>query len=152
MHRVSTNWTLFLKFFLPVFWIVFFGAVTIAVMVYRFDYIGDIPADNFRIGVGVFFLSGVLMMGFTLLRLKRVEMDPHFVYVTNYFKNFRYPYHNIEEIFISRFLFLSVATIRFKTPGTFGKKVFFVPNMERFRYVLTQHPEVFSAVKIEGLK
>jgi len=152
MDRVSTNWTLFLKFFLPVFWIVFFGAVTLTALFYKFEYIGDIPAANFRIALVIFYLSGLAMFIFTLMRLKRVEMDPQFVYVTNYFKNYRYPYHNIEQISFSSFLFLSVATIRFKTAGSFGKKIFFVPNMERFRLFLTQHPEVFSEVDIEGLK
>lgn len=152
MHRVSTNWTLFLKFFLPVFWIVFFGAVTIAILLYQFEYIGDIPAVNFRIGVVLFYVSGLLMMLLTLMRLKRVELGPDGLFVTDYFKNRRYTYNSIEQITISRFLFFATANIRLHQKGTFGKNIVFVPNVERFRYFLTQHPEVFSEVRIEGLK
>ncbi len=152
MHRVSTNWTLFLKFFIPVFWIVFFGAVTIAVLLYQFEYIGDIPASNFRIGMVLFFISGLLLMVFTLMRLKRVELSPESIFVTDYFKNRKYTYNSVEEISISRFLFFATASIRLHQKGTFGKKIVFVPNLERFRLFLTQHPEVFSNVRIEGLK
>ncbi len=152
MQRVSTNWTLFFKFFLPVFWIVFFGALTAVALFYKYEYVGDIPASSFKIGVVIFYFSGLAMMIFTLMRLKRVEFDPHFIYITNYFKNYRYPYHNIEGVYISRFLFFATATIRFKTSGSFGKQIFFLPKLERLRYFLTQHPEVFSDVKIEGLK
>lgn len=152
MHRVSTNWTLFLKFFIPVFWIVFFGAVTIAVLLYQFEYIGDIPAVNFRIGMVLFFVSGLLLMLFTLMRLKRVELSTESVFVTDYFKSRKYTYDSIEEISISRFLFFATANIRLHQKGTFGKNMVFVPNLELFRYFLTQHPEVFSKVRIEGLK
>ena len=152
MHRVSTNSTLFLKFFLPVFWIVFFGAVTMAALVYKFDYIGDIPAKNFRIGAVLFYVSGLIMMIFTLIRLKRVELGAEHIYVTDYFRNRTYTYNSIEGIYISRFLFLATANIRLHQKGTFGKKIIFIPNLERFHYFLMQHPEVFSEVNIEGLK
>lgn len=152
MHRISTNWTLFLKFFLPVFWIVFFGAVMMAILLYKFEYIGDIPARNFRIGVVLFYVSGLAMMLLTLMRLKRVELGPDSFFVTDYFKNRKYTYNSVEQITVSRFLFFATANIRLHEKGTFGRNIFFVPNLERFRYFLTQHPEVFSEVKIEGLK
>ena len=67
MHRISTNLTLFYKFFLPVFWIVFFGALTVAALFYPFDYIGDMPAGNFRIGIVFFYLTGLLLLAAPLL-------------------------------------------------------------------------------------
>lgn len=142
MQRVSTNLTLFYKFFIPVFWIVFFGSVTVASLLIPFRYVGDIPAVTFRVIVTVFFLSGVVVLWFTLLRLKRVEMDAHFVYVTNYFKNVRYPYHNIDRIEVSRFLFFSTATIYLKEVGSFGRSVTFVPSRRLFADFLNAHPEL----------
>ncbi len=147
MQRVSTNLTLFYKFFIPVFWIVFFGSVTAAVLLIPFKYIANFPASTVRIAVVLFFLSGVAILWLTLLRLKRVEMDEHFVYVTNYFKNFRYPYHNIERIEVSRFLFFRVATIYFREPGSFGKSATFVPSGQLYDDFMDTHPEVKRAVK-----
>ena len=142
MHRVSTNLTLFYKFFIPVFWIVFFGALSIAALAYSFDYVGNIPARNFRIGMVLFYLSGLLLLAFTLMRLKRVEADEHYFYITNYFKTARYPFHNIERVEESKIFFFRTAFIYFKEPGLFGKRIFFVPSNYRFQEFWDTHPEL----------
>ena len=104
MQRVSTNLTLFYKFFVPIFWIVFFGSVTIAAVLSDNAIFGEFSGRPFRIGLVFFFLSGLAMFGFTLMRLKRVEMSADHLYVTNYFKHLRYPYRDIEKIAESEFL------------------------------------------------
>src|SRR5690554_583171 len=123
--RISSSLTLFFRIFVPVFWVVFFGAFTIGLLV-----TSNLPVvlDNlyFRIGLVLFYLTGLAFLYFTVLRLKRVEIDPDFVYVTNYLKTYRYPFHNIESIReINLFLF-HVATIRFREKGSFGKKIHFL--------------------------
>lgn len=142
MERVSSNATLFYVIFLPVFWTVFFGSVTVALMLQPFAFIGNIPATPFRLGLAFFFFSGLALFYFTLLRLKRVEIGDGFVYVTNYFKNYRYPYHNIEQIEISSFLFLTVATITLKVPGKFGRRIIFLAAKSRLDAVLNALPEL----------
>lgn len=142
MERVSSNSTLFFKFFVPIFWIVFFGAFTVATFAYNFEYFGNIPKWPFRIGVLVFFLSGVLMFYFTLMRLKRVEMDELFIYVTDYFKHYRYPYHNVEKFQESNFLFLQIVTLHLKEPGNFGKKVTFISSKNRYESFFETHPNL----------
>ena len=149
MYRVSTNLTLFYKFFIPVFWIVFFGALTIATLSYSFEYIGDMPARNFRIGIVFFYFSGLLLFAFTLMRLKRVETDEHFFYVTNYFKTARYPFHSIEQVIESKFFFFRSVTIRFKEKGLFGKRIFFVPSTHRFRDFWEANPELREKLLVE---
>jgi len=142
MERVSTNLTLFYKFFIPVFWLVFFGSVTVASLLYSFEYIGQIPASTFRLIMVLIFLSGAVTLYITLLRLKRVEMSEDFIYVTNYFKNFRYPYHNVEGIRTSRFFFFRIATLTLREPGSFGKNILFIPSSHRFQAFFEEHPEM----------
>jgi hypothetical protein len=142
MERVSSNSTLFFVIFLPVFWTVFFGAITAALMLQPFAFIGNIPSGMFRIGLGFFYLSGLALFYFTLLRLRRVEIGQGFVYVTNYFKNFRYPYHNVERIETSTFLFLHIGTVTLKKPGYFGRRILFLPAMGRLRSALKANPEL----------
>jgi len=141
MQRVSTNWTLFFKFFLPVFWFVFFGSVTVAVLSLRYGYVGNIPRGAFQLIVIFIFTSGLGILYFAFMRLKRVEMSDDFVYVTNYFKNFRYPYHNIEKIRYNNFGLFRSVTIVLRVPGHFGKKITFVPNGQ-FREFVEEHPEL----------
>ena len=99
------------------------------------------PEYHFQIGTFLFFASGVIMFFFTLMRLKRVEMDEHFIYVTNYFKNYRYPYHNIEKIEESKFLFLTLVSVCFVAPGNFGKKITFIASNSRYKAFWKKYPE-----------
>lgn len=138
MERVSSNLTLFYKVFVPVFWIVFFGSFTAAVLLSPEDSEGQVMDWKMGAGIGFFFLSGAALLFFTLMQLKRVEMGEGYIYVTNYFQNYRYPYHNIERIETSTFLFFSVASIYLKVPGRFGKKILFAPVMSRLKAVLNQ--------------
>ncbi|MFM8448891.1 MAG: hypothetical protein ACKOAY_02190 [Haliscomenobacter sp.] len=138
MERVSSNLTLFYKVFVPVFWIVFFGSFSAAVLLSPEDSKGEVLDWKMGLGIGFFFISGVVLLYFTLMQLKRVEMGEGFIYVTNYFQNYRYPYHNVERIEISTFLFVSVASVYLKVPGRFGKKILFAPAMGRLKERLPQ--------------
>lgn len=136
-RRISSSLTLFFRIFVPVFWVVFFGAFTIGLLV-----TSNLPVvlDNlyFRIGLVLFYLTGLAFLYFTVLRLKRVEIDPDFVYVTNYLKTYRYPFHNIESVReINLFLF-HVATIRFREKGSFGKKIHFLESRFKFKGALEE--------------
>ena len=136
--RISTSMTLFLRLFIPVFWIVFFGAFTIGLLV-----TSHLPAtlDNyyFKIGVIVFYLAGLAFLYFTFLRLKRVEIDGDFVYVTDYIKTYRYPFHNIASIHEINLYIFQLCTIRFKEKGSFGKKIHFLESRIKFENALKEY-------------
>lgn len=135
--RISSSLTLFFRIFVPVFWIVFFGAFTIGLLV-----TSQLPPvlDNvyFRVGLVIFYISGLAVLYFTLLRLKRVEIDPNFVYVTNYLKTYRYPFHNIESVRETNLYVFYLATIRFKEKGSFGKKIHFIESRVKFLNILDE--------------
>lgn len=150
MERVSTNATLFYRLFFPIFWIVFFGAFTIAVFVANRPMYGEIPGNYLRLGSAFFYLSGVVILYFTLMKLKRVEMDDQFVFITNYLRHFRYPWHNIESIEEHNFLFLRLVTLTFKTPGSFGKKIIFAASNQLYTGFLNSHPDLKKKVKFIG--
>ncbi len=135
MQRVSTNLTLFYKFFIPVFWTGFAGAGTATMLFLNDD-------SMTRLTTLAFFALSLVVMYFTLFQLKRVEMGDEAIYVTNYFKHFRYPYHNIEKITHRNFVLLQIATIHFRVPGSFGKTVRFVPSKSLYADFWTSHPEL----------
>ena len=142
MQRVSTNLTLVYKIFLPTFWIVFFGLFGGYVWLYNTESISGFTADHFKLFYLLFFAIFFTLFYFSIMSLKRVEMDAEGIYITNYFKHAKYPYPNIEKIVESPFPFVKVVTIFFKKPGQFGKKVFFIPSKRRFQQFLINHPEV----------
>jgi len=142
MERVSSNLTLILRLFIPTFWIAFFGALTAAVWLTDARNFGGIPGHVLRIGVTVFFLSGIVFFWLTFFRLRRVEMAPDFIYVSDYFKHVRFPYHNVDKIEELDYLLFNLVRIHLKVPGYFGKKVVFIPSKVRFQDFLNTHPEV----------
>lgn len=146
MQVVSSNITLILKVFIPTFWLVVFGLFGGAIWVADYDTFGSLAAPSFRWGYTAFFFIFAALLFFTIMNLKRVEMDSEGIYVTNYFKHFRYPWKNIEKIIEAEFPFVRVVTVVFKESGNFGKKIYFIPSKKRFQQFLVANPEVSKAL------
>jgi len=141
MQRVSSNITLALVVFVPIVWLTFFGALTITLWYYRLDYYGSIPGPVLRVGLLMFLIACILFFYFTCWRLKRVETDEHFIYVTNYMKHVRYPVHQIASVKKHDWKLFHTFTVRLKTPGSFGSRFTFIPSGRFFDEYVTRHPE-----------
>lgn len=151
MQHVSSSLTLFLKFGFPIGWLVFFGAMTVAMwLTSSIKVVAGMSMEAFRISITFFFLLGGAIIYWSMMRIKRVEMDDHFFYVTNYFKNVRYPYHQIEKVIEKDYLLFKTIHIHLKQAATFGKVITFIASRERFNLFLKEHPEVIG--QLEGLK
>lgn len=152
MQRISSNATLILKIFLPTFWIVFFGVCTVAVSLLDTPYFGSVPAIWMKSGLAAFFLAGTALLYFTLMKLKRVELDDLYVYASNYFKTYRYPYHNVEKITERDLGLFHLVSVYLKAPGNFGKKITFLLDEQMFRDFLEKNPEtaeIINELKME---
>lgn len=142
MKRVSTNLTLFLRLFFPIFWMIFFGAFTIASWFSKIRFFETTTGNQFRIQLTIFFIIGSIIIYFTLMKLKRVELDEKEFYVTNFFKTAHYDYGNIESVKVNDFFFFKQYAILLKQPGYFGKKIAFIANSKYLKDVLAEHPEL----------
>ena len=150
MQRISSNATLFLKIFIPTLWIVFFGLFSVAIWLVDVPYFGPLPAMWLKLGLTLFLVLGIGFFYLTLLQLKRVELDELYVYASNYFNTYRYPYHNVEKITERDLALFHIVRIHLKTPGKFGKKMTFLLDETMFKDFLEQHPE--TAVSIAELQ
>lgn len=129
MNRLSSNFTIVLKIFLPLFWIVFFGLFVVASFVTNPIEAPQIANDKFRLQSFIFVFSGIVFFTFTFFRLKRVDGDEQGVYISNYFKTYKYTFDSIEKIVIYNHLILKAAHLTFRNKGSFGKKIIFLPYM-----------------------
>jgi hypothetical protein len=142
MERISSNLTLVYKIVLPVFWLVLVGGTTVAILLTNFAGVGNTPALTIK-GVMLFiFASGTLFLAFTLMQLKRVEVGPKGIYVTNYFRNVHYPFSEIESITATSLLIFSVATLHLKGKGSFGQHLPFIPSSSRFYAFFEENPDL----------
>ncbi len=140
MRRISSSATLGLKLFLPTFWIVFFGALTIAIL---FSGIGKSPlfgSWGFKLMALTFFLVGVLIQYFTIMQLKRVELDQESIYVTNYLKSYRYTYDSVQKITQQDYGIFRLGTIHLKATGSIGRKIKFLQSRQKFEDFIQLHP------------
>lgn len=144
MQQVSTSLTLFLKIFLPVFWTTIFFTFTMAVWFLTTSHFAGIPIQTFRYGMLFFLLMGLAFFYFTVFQLKRVEMDQDHIFVTNYFKNFKYPWSNVKDIEERDFIIFRTIHIVLKEPGTFGKKISFVASRRKFNAFIKENPHLFE--------
>ena len=143
MLRLSSNLTLVFKIFLPTVWTAFFGLFAVVIF---FTNNSDKPllaSSVFRIGYITFFILFLLLMYFTIMRLKRVETDGIHVIVTNYFKTLRYPIGDVEKITT---ISIGIATIGFlylKARGSFGKKISFLAKVNNLQSLRETTPHLF---------
>ncbi|MEM6317418.1 MAG: hypothetical protein AAF960_07090 [Bacteroidota bacterium] len=140
--NVSSNWTLFLKVFFPVLWGTFFGLVTFAFWMTDLPMVGSMPINSFRLMISSFLFTGLAVLYFSFIQLKRVEVDSHFLYVTNYKKTARYPFHNIKKIEEANYFLFKIVRVFFREPGMFGKKIIFMAHDFRLNEELKKRKEL----------
>ena len=145
MERLSSSLTLMVKFFIPVFWLCFFGAFTAAVWITDED-IGPLGFIGFRIGLTAFFFIGAGLFALTLMRLKRVETDGGYIYVTNYFRTARYPFRSVARIKRTDLILFSLGRARLREPGIFGRSFFFLVSRRNWDTAVQAMPEFSELV------
>jgi hypothetical protein len=149
MFRLSSNITLLLKIFLPTFWLVFFGLLTLAVLLSNAFHVSFMPQGWFKLLVLFFFLAGCVLFYFTVIQLKRVEVDDLYLYISNYFSTYRYPYHNIDNVSEKDLGIVTLMIVYFKKPGKFGKRVFFLLDKDMLQKAVNEKPEI--ALNLEDI-
>lgn len=150
MERISNPLTFIFKIVLPIIWIVFVGSF-VAVFLFSDEVkIGSTSRINFGIGLLLFFIAGVAALYFSLMSIKRVDADADFLYINNYFKMYRYPYHNIEKLAVERFGFLKFGRVYFRQAGYFGKSVFFLIDERKLNDFLAANPSIAASVNIKN--
>lgn len=134
--NLSSNLTVILKYFIPLVWTVFFGALCIIFWVTDELSVGGMDLMIFRVGWTLFFLTGTFTAYFTIMRLMRVEFDGQFVYITNYFKVFKYPIDNIEKITVKDYSIFKLVTVNLVSAGYFGKKIILLASRSNFDIIV----------------
>ena len=130
--------TLILRLFIPTFSIVFFGLMAIAMLVvdtYSLPFPG-IP--YIRYVLFGFFVLCFLLMYFTLMQLKRVELSNSQLFVSNYFKTYAYQFKDLESVRKYNLLICKLWIVRLKYKGKFGRKIPFILNKVQMDYCLEQ--------------
>lgn len=131
--QLSSSLTLFWTIAIPTIWTAFFGIFTVALWFSSRTYYGFVSAGILKIVIPLILLGGLLLLYFTTLRFKRVDIDKDFLYATNYIKTYRYPWHNIKHIKTQKGVLFNKGIITLKDGGHFGTRMVFLLSNRRWR-------------------
>ena len=150
MQRVSSQLTIALRIALPTAWLTLILSITIL--------LGWTVRGTARLfahpiiwlSLLIILATGFAFIKFVLWRLYRVDMDDRFLYVSNYFKTYKYDLSDIESITESKILPGRIYCIHLKSKGSFGKNIYFLASQALWKdYVETHQQQMGPLLKKE---
>lgn len=148
MHRLSSNATLFLKLFVPVFWTTILLGLTLVAWFANESNFRGFPLGSFRWATLFLLVVNVVFFYFVLWPLKRVETDGENVYVSNFFRTAHYNWErDVEALHVTRILLVKVATLELNGIGSFGRRMRFIPSIQLVEDFMEQRPGVIKLGK-----
>lgn len=125
---ISSTMTLFWRVFVPVFGTFFLTGFMLAFLLLPEEelYVPFVPVSAARILAAIIWLGWLITVYRTVWRLKRVDADDVFVYVTNYWTTARYAWTDVERIESTRRMGRELAHLHLRAPGRFGKTISFL--------------------------
>ena len=143
-RTLSSAQTFPTKIILPLIWIGGFALATASLFLAPDMWRGGngVPPDpNLRwLFLGITVVGG-LFIGWSCFRLKRVRMDDHMLYVSNYSTEITVPLANVARVSENRWLRDHPVTIEFYTDTEFGPRIVFMPKT-RWWGSWSSHPVV----------
>ena len=141
MDRVSSSLTIVIRIALPTIWL-----ATVISLVVLLSWAVSGRAQIFSnpiiwIALLLIIGSGVAFIHFILWKLYRVDMDHKYIYVTNYFRTYKYPFQDIELIKGISIFSDRIFRIQLKSKGSFGKNIYFLASQKLWHDFIDEHPE-----------
>ena len=139
MQRISSQLTIILRIMLPTGWLTLILSIVILLGWTVRGKAGLMANPFIWIGLLLILGTGFAFIKFILWRLYRIDMDERYLYVSNYFKTYKYELTDIESILDSKILPGRVFCIRLKSKGSFGKNIYFLASQVLWKeYIETQ--------------
>jgi hypothetical protein len=125
---LSASATLFWRVFVPIFGTVFLSGLTLALMLIDEENLYlSFPAWWARIAAVLMLGAWVLLIKRTIWRLKRVDADDTYLYVTNFWQTARYPWTDVAEISETKRAGRRIVHFQLVSSGRFGQVISFLP-------------------------
>lgn len=139
---ISSTMTLFWRIFVPVFGTFFLTGFLLAFLLLSDEevYVPFIPVKIVRIFAALLWLTWILTVYRSVWRLKRVDADDAYVYVTNYWTTVRYAWTDVERIEETRRMGRNLVHLHLHAPGRFGKVISFLPGTHFKSWMIEHRP------------
>lgn len=141
---LSSANTFFWKFVFPVVWIGAFVTGTAALFLTDIDVrheAGQVPPQDMKWMFLIATVVGSVLIYWGGVRLKRIAIDDHALYISNYLKEIVVPLQELERVSENRVINTHPVTLSFRRETEFGRRVVFIPKARFFGF-LSSHPVV----------
>ncbi len=146
MERVSSQLTIFIRIALPTIWL----ATVISLIVLLTIAVrgkAQVFTNPIVWGTTIFILgSGFAFIKYILWKIYRVDMDRRNIYVSNYFKTYKYPFSDIASIARGSFMPGRIYKVTFKAKGSFGHHIHFLASRILWDDFVKAHPSLFEEI------
>jgi hypothetical protein len=142
MNRVSSQLTIVLRIVIPTVW---FTSIVATLVMLTWAVRGRAGLfSNPYIWLSILFVvgTGFAFIRFVLWRLYRIDMDSEHLYVSNYFKTYKYPYSEVLAIRDAGIMKERIYRITLKSKGSFGQNLYFVASKVLWLDFKNEHPEL----------
>ncbi|MDX1684515.1 MAG: hypothetical protein R3275_04715 [Saprospiraceae bacterium] len=140
MIKLSSSITIFLKLFFPLFWLIFFGSLTLAIWISTPAGL-DYTRPYFKWLWTLIFLAWTAVLYFTVFKIKRVEGGHEGLHVSNYFKHIFIPLTDIRSFEETSFGPFLLVKVHFMRPTLFGRRIFFIASKARFSIFVRENAD-----------
>lgn len=147
MQRVSSQLTIVLRIVLPTVWFTTIVSLVVLLLWAVRGKAGLFSNPYLWVGLLLILGSGLILIKWLLWRYYRIDMDERYVYVTNYFKTYKYPLSDIERITTSKMLPDRIFCIHLKAKGTFGQDIQFLASQALWKDYLGNHPAIAGLIE-----
>ena len=142
MHRVPSQLTIFFRIALPTIW---FSAIASSVLMLTWAVRGKAGLfSNPYVWLGLLFMmaTGYAFIHFILWRAYRIDMDEEHLYVSNYFKTYKYPYAEVVSIRDAGVWKNRIYRITLQAKGSFGQYIYFFASKVLWEDFKAEHPQL----------
>lgn len=140
MNRVSSSLTIILRIAFPTMWAAFVISLVVLLSWSIGGRVNIFSNPIVLIGLFLIIACGIAFIKLILWKLYRVDMDDKYVYVSNYFRTYKYPFQDIESIKGISFAPNRIYKIQLKSKGSFGSAIYFLASQKLWQDFVETHP------------
>ena len=144
VRQLSSRQTFFGKFIFAPAWIGGFGFEVLR------SYSGA-GAPKANLTILLFWIAGSAFIYWSCIRLKKVSVDDHYLYVSNYLKEISVPLSHITAVTEHRWINSHPVTVYFQFSTEFGDRIVFMPKTRWFAF-FSSHPVVGELRRLAELE
>jgi hypothetical protein len=148
MNRVSSSLTILIRIGIPTMWSAFVLSLIILLSVAVSGRAQIYSNPILWISILLILGTGMTLIYLVFWKFYRVDMDRKFVYISNYFRTYKYSFNDIESIKGISIFPDRIFKIQLKSKGSFGRNIYFLASQKLWHDFINEHAEQLENILV----